>query len=92
MSSVEKRFQTRMPYHVHEKLTEAAEILGSTLNQFIIQSALEKANATLEQERILRLTLKDAEVFFEALENPPQPNETLIKAAQEYKKEFGDEV
>lgn len=92
MSSVEKRFQTRMPFHVHEKISGAAVISGSTLNQFIIQSALEKANATLEQEHILQLTFKDAEVFFEALENPPKPNETLVRAAQEYKKEFGNEI
>jgi uncharacterized protein (DUF1778 family) len=38
------------------------------------------------------MTLKDAEVFFEALENPPPPNEALIKAAQEYKAEFDNEI
>jgi uncharacterized protein (DUF1778 family) len=92
MSAVEKRFQTRMPYHVHEKLAQAAEVLGSTLNQFVVQSALEKAHTILEQERILHMTLKDAEVFFEALENPPPPNEALIKAAQEYKAEFDNEI
>jgi uncharacterized protein (DUF1778 family) len=92
MSVAEKRFQTRMPYHVHDKLAQAAEILGSTLNQFVVRSALEKANSVIEQERVLQLTLKDAEVFFEALENPPQPNDALMKAAQEYKSEFGDEI
>ena len=45
MPVTEKRFQTRMPYHVHDKLVQASEFLGATLNQFIIQSALEKAVA-----------------------------------------------
>ena len=88
MPVVEKRFQTRMPYHIHDKLSQAAEILGSTLNQFIVQSALEKAYSVFRQESILNLSLKDAEIFFEAIENPPPPNDELIKAAQEYKKVF----
>ena len=90
MLVTEKRFQTRMPYHVHNKLVQASELLGATLNQFIIQSALEKAQSILEQERVLNLTQKDAEIFFEAIENPPQPNEELVKAAIAYKREFLD--
>ena len=91
MPSVEKRFQTRMPYHVHEKLLHAANLSGATLNQFVVQSALEKASAVLEQERALNLTLRDAEILFEAIENPPSPNAQLIKAAQAYKKHFANE-
>ena len=91
MSRVEKRFQTRMPYHVHERLTHAAEIYGATLNQFVVQSALEKANFVSERERVLNLTYRDAEVLFETIENPPPPNELLVTAAQNYKTEFIDE-
>jgi len=28
MPVTEKRFQTRMPYHVHDKLVHASELLG----------------------------------------------------------------
>ena len=77
-----------MLYHVHDKLVHASELLGATLNQFIIQSALEKAQLILEQERVLKITQKDAEVFFKAIENPPPPNEELVKAAIAYKREF----
>ena len=80
-----------MPYHVHEKLLHAANLSGATLNQFVVQSALEKASAVLEQERALNLTLRDAEILFEAIENPPSPNDQLIKAAQAYKKHFANE-
>jgi uncharacterized protein (DUF1778 family) len=61
------------------------------LNQFIIQSALEKAQSIIEQERVLNLTQKDADVFFKAIENPPQPNKELVKAAMAYKREFLDD-
>ncbi len=91
MAIAEKRFQTRMPSHVHEKLISAAALSGATLNQFVVQSALEKANSVLEREWVLNLTLRDAEKIFEAVENPPQPNDRLMEAAQAYKKEFGNE-
>ncbi len=91
MTTTEKRFQTRMPHHVHEKLAQASELLGATLNQFMIQSALEKAQSVIENERVLKLTLEDADVFFKAIENPPKPNKQLIEAAKKYKLEFPDD-
>ena len=91
MPTAEKRFQTRMPYYVHEKLINAAALSGATLNQFVVQSALEKANSVLEREWVLKLTLRDAEKIFEVVDNPPPPNDRLIEAAKAYKKEFGDE-
>lgn len=93
MAIVEKRFQTRMPYHVHEKLISAAALSGATLNQFVVQSALEKADSVLQREWVLNLTRRDAEKIFEAVGNPPLPNDKLMEAAQAYRKEFGnDEV
>ncbi|MCD4719919.1 MAG: DUF1778 domain-containing protein [Desulfobacula sp.] len=91
MPGVEKRFQTRMPYHVHKKLIQAAELSGATLNQFVVQSALEKAKSVIEYDRVLNLTYNDALTLFEAVENPPKPNDKLIQAARAYKQEFGNE-
>jgi uncharacterized protein (DUF1778 family) len=92
MQNVEKRFQTRMPFHVHEKLIRAAELSGATLNQFVVQSALEKANSIIEQERLLNLTYEDARIVFQAIENPPEPNDNMVRAAKEYREEFGNET
>jgi len=52
---------------------------------------LEKANSVLEREQVLNLTYRDAEVLFETIESPPLPNELLVKAASNYKREFIDE-
>ena len=92
MLGVEKRFQTRMPYNVHKQLIQAAELSGSTLNQFVVQSALEKARSVIEYERVLNLTYNDALTIFEAVENPQVPNKNLIQAAESYKQEFGNET
>jgi len=56
-----------------------------------LQSALEKANSVMEKEQVLNLTYRDAEALFETIENPPLPNQLLIKAARNYKREFIDE-
>ena len=54
-------------------------------------SQLELLSESDGLERVLNLTQKDAEIFFEAIENPPQPNEELVKAAIVYKREFFDD-
>jgi uncharacterized protein (DUF1778 family) len=71
-------------------LMQAAEFTGATLNQFLVQSALEKAKDIIEQERIIKLTNKNANAFFEAIENPPAPNKKLLNAVKAYKDTFSD--
>lgn len=91
MSTLEAktRVSARVTENVHETLAEAAALVGATLNQFVVQSALQKAREVIESERIIRLTEKDADVFFEALENPPEPNEALKAAAQRHRELLG---
>ncbi len=36
-----KRLTTRITDHVQEKLQTAADLVGATLNQFVVQAALE---------------------------------------------------
>ena len=38
-----KRLTTRITDHVQEKLQAAADLVGATLNQFVVQAALEKS-------------------------------------------------
>ena len=76
----EERIPARMPTAVYEKLAEAAQTVGATLNQFLVQSALEKANAILEQERVIALSTSAARSVFDLMDNPPEPNEKLKSA------------
>jgi len=45
-------------------------------------------NSTKEEETPILATEKDTEVFFEAMDTPPAPNEELLKAAEKYKEEL----
>jgi uncharacterized protein (DUF1778 family) len=76
---------TPLSSQIREVLQQAAEIMGTTLNQFMVQASLEKAQAIIDQEKIIRLSQEDAKVFFNALDNPPPPNDNLLEAVGAYK-------
>ncbi len=75
-----QRVSARIDPRVYETLTQAAELSGATLNQFIVQSAYEKAQKVIEEERFIRMTTRDASAFFKALEDPPRPGKKLTQA------------
>ncbi len=85
-----ERVSARISTPIYETLSQAAELTGATLNQFLVQSALEKAQAVIEHEQIINMTIRDASVFFEAIENPPAPNNKLKDAMKKYRKSFSD--
>ncbi len=78
----EERIPARMPQPVYKKIVEAAQTVGATLNQFLVQAALEKANEVLEQERIINLSAKAAKTVFDLMQNPPAPKNRLKRAMQ----------
>lgn len=80
------RFSARVPSHVYTMLTEAAELSGATLNQFLVQSAFEKAQLIIEQERVINMTREFSSIFFDAIEKPPAPGKKLKKAVKAYKR------
>lgn len=75
-----ERISARVDEQVYATLTRAAALVGSTVNQFLVQSALERAQAVIEEENIIRLSAESAQRFFDAIENPPPPNEKLLAA------------
>lgn len=84
----EERIPARMPSEVYEKIVEAARLTGATLNQFLVQAALEKADNVLERERVIHLSRKTADMVFHLLDHPPEPNEIMKKAAARRKQEL----
>lgn len=80
-----ERVTARISEEVKLLLTQAAELSGATLNQFLVQAALEKAQRMIEQENIIRLSMQDSVWFFNALDNPPKPNAKLLQAVAAHK-------
>ncbi len=76
------RVTARIPQSVRDTLQRGADISGATLNQFLVRSAFREAEALIERESVIRLSRRDASIFFEALENPPPPNARLASAVK----------
>lgn len=74
------RITTRIPLAVLDKLQEAADLTGATVNQFVVQSALEKAEEIIDRERVISLSNKDAAMLLTLLDNPVKPNRALLAA------------
>ena len=79
------RITARVPQNVQDTLQQAADLLGATLNQFVVQAALTEAQRVIERERVIHLSSNDAAFLLSLLEAPPAPNARLRKALQNYK-------
>jgi uncharacterized protein (DUF1778 family) len=84
ISNERGRITARVPTQVQETLEMAASMVGATVNQFIVQTALREAERIIEQERVIRLSTRDAEAFLSALDSPPSPNDKLLATLQDY--------
>ena len=82
------RVSARVTPSVYSTLTEASEITGATLNQFLVQAALEKAHTIIEHENKIKLSRQSAEHLFEILENPPKKSPKLVKAMKKLKQDL----
>lgn len=81
----ETRLVARASAEIQEIIQRAADYSGTTLSQFLIESAMEKARNVIERTETLHLSMAGADALFAALENPPKANAKLLKAAQSYK-------
>ncbi len=82
------RITTRVPQKVQETLELAASIVGATTNQFIVQAALHEAERIIAQEKFVHLSKQDTESFFNALDNPPAPNQKLLATIKEFTERY----
>jgi uncharacterized protein (DUF1778 family) len=86
------RITARVPLQVQETLEIAASLVGSTVNQFMVQTALREAERIIEQERVIRLSERDTQAFLDALDRPPPPNAALLAALADYAERRDDQT
>lgn len=77
---VDERITARVPHSTRSIIERAAAIYGATINQFMVQAAVERATEVLQGTEAVKLSARDAKTFLNALANPPQPNEKLLEA------------
>ncbi len=84
MEEARKRITARVSDNVRVTLEQAAELLGATVNQFVVQTAFQEAQRVIERESVIRLSQKDARKVLSLLDHPPKPNQRLKDAVKEF--------
>ena len=81
------RFDTRLSRD-KKLIIERAAILGGyrSLSDFVVSTVYERAQMIIQQSETILASQRDNEIFFNALVNPPEPNDALTSAAIQYKK------
>jgi len=77
---------TEMTAPVRAKVEEAAAWRGVPVASFVIEAAAKAADEVIEHERLIQLTRADAEQIMNLLDNPPEPNAALRKAAESHQR------
>ncbi|MDZ7809392.1 MAG: DUF1778 domain-containing protein [Arhodomonas sp.] len=83
----EKRLVARANAEIHQKIAEAAELQGSTVSQFLLDAALERAGEVTERATRINTSRAAFENMMEALDQPPRSLPRLREVARRYKEE-----
>jgi|GEM_PF-267114 len=85
MSATSPRITARIDLDVQDLLSKAAALSGiSSINSFVLNSAIEKAKLIIEREQVLQLSARDADALVAALDRPARPNPKLQAAFARY--------
>ena len=83
----EKRLVARASAEIHQKIQEAAELQGSTVSQFLLDAALERASEVTARATRINTSREAFENMMAALDQPARPSPRLRQAARRYKEQ-----
>ena len=86
-----RRITARVSHNVRRTLELAAELLGVTVNQFVVQTAYPEAQRIIERESVIRLSQRDARRVLSLLDRPPKPAKKLKEAVKALRGAQGDQ-
>ena len=82
----EKRIHLRLNESAKDKIERAAALRGTTVTEFVISTAMSKADQVIEEQERIVLYDSDRDAFLDAILNPPTPKKALASAMSHYKK------
>jgi uncharacterized protein (DUF1778 family) len=86
------RLEARIPSELKRRLEYAASLRGSSLTEFVVQSAQEAASRTIREHEVLSLSEEARVAFAEFMLNPPRPNRRALAAARRYKAQLAQQT
>jgi uncharacterized protein (DUF1778 family) len=85
-----ERMHLRLDALTKRKLERAAAFEGTSVTDFVLENAVAAAERIIDTHEKVVLSGKDWDAFYDALINPPEPNENLKAAARRYRERFGE--
>ena len=82
----DEKLQIRVDKSTKLKIEQAATYAQKTLSDFVLDNIVPVAERVISEHTTVELSARDWDKLMTALENPPEPNEALKKAAQRYHK------
>mgnify|MGYP005873291895 CR=1 FL=1 len=81
----EKRLVARASAEIHQRIAEAVELQGSTVSQFLLDAALERASEVTERATRINTSRVAFENMMGALDHSSRPLPRLRQAARRYR-------
>lgn len=81
------RLDVRLGDKQKKLIEQAAGFLGQTISAFTVTTLVRQAEQVVERFGMLHLSDRDRDIFLAALDNAPQPNAKLRKAAKRHAKQ-----
>lgn len=83
------RMHLRLDSKTKHMLERAAAYEETSVTDFVLTTAVAAAERVLASHEKITLSAGDWEVFYDALINPPEPNEKLKEAVRRYHERIG---
>ena len=83
------RISLRLNPQSKQTLERAAAYLDRTLTDFVVDVALQKAEAIVREHEVIALTAEEWQRFQGMLLDPPEPNERLRQALADHDRIIG---
>ena len=83
------RMHLRVDVKTKRTLERAAAYEETSVSDFVLANAVAAAERVIDSHEKITLSARDWDAFYEALANPPEPNEKLREAARRYRERVG---
>jgi uncharacterized protein (DUF1778 family) len=84
-----ERLEARITVDQKRLIERAAALEGRSITDFVLASVQEAARRTIEEHHRLELSVRDTEVFVDALLNPRPVNARLRETVRRYREATG---
>lgn len=81
------RLDVRLKLDTKALLVQAAELRNETLTQFVVSTLSEAAEKVVAAHARRVMSNQDRDLFLTLLDNPPEPNKALKRAAARYRRQ-----